>query len=341
MSETKSKSGCWRTGCMGCLALIALGIVLFLTLAAIQVRNENREPVFERVDNLQQLPGEPYVFDALISPEALEAGAATDAPELPGSIELPQTPSPEALAEAGVASGRVMVDLSAGEFRIRPGEPGESLRVEADFDGASFELEEELVAEDDGTWSYRVRFGARGGWLGMLRGKEVNNNVTLVLPRGRPITLVGEVGLGESEIDLGGLWLEHLDLDLGAGEHLVEFSEPTLAPVPEMRIEGSAGELKLRQVGNASPATLRVEQSFGASRIDLGGAWRQDADVDVRFGFGECRIRQGDTARLTIESARVSAGERRISLADEDSLPEDAPLLTLEVSGTAGELRID
>lgn len=337
MTQSKKSPGCLKGGCIGCLALMAAGVVLFLALGAIQLRNEAREPVIEQVDRRQTLPGEPFVYEAepLVGGGMVEDSTTFELSELPRVLPLPET-----LAAADVAPGRVMLDLSAGEFFVRPGEPGEPLRVEASFDSASFELEEELTDNGAEGWSYRVKFGARGGFFGLLRGKEVDNRVTVVIPRGRPITLVGEIGLGESEIDLGGLWLREVDLDLGAGEHLVEFSEPTLEPVPSIRLEGWAGELGIRSLGNASPTTTRIEHSFGETRVDLRGAWRNDGEVEVNFGFGECRLRQPDNAHLTLGKISMTAGERRISI-DDLELPEGAPTVRISASGKAGEIRVE
>lgn len=337
MNDSKKAPGCFKVGCFGCLGVIAAFFVMFLVLGAIQLRNDSREPVIEQVERRQQISGEPFVYEVPSdSGEGLVDGALVMEP-----AELRRIlPLPEDLAAADVAPGTVMLDLSAGNFVVRPGDPGEPLRVEAEFDTASFRLEEELVDDGAEGWSYRVKFGARGGFFGLIGDHEVDNEITVVIPRGRPITLVGEVGLGESEIDLGGLWLREVDLDLGAGEHLVEFSEPTLEPVASVRLEGWAGALEVRGLGNASPATALVEQSFGETRVDLRGAWRGDGEVHVSFGFGECRVRQPENARIVLGEIRMTAGERRISL-DDDDLPEDAPTVRLSASGTAGELRIE
>ena len=57
--------------------------------------------------------------------------------------------------------------------------------------------------------------------------------------------------------------------------------------------------------------------------------------------MGECRLWMPKTARVKIERASVGMGEKRIDRRDESGLPADAPLLTLNVSGSMGELRIE
>ena len=329
--ESKGLPGCFKVGCIGCLALVALMVGLLVFGGVIQMVNQNREPDFQQAQHEQQLPKPPVELEQVTIFDPSE-----DSPELPKVLPLPQSFS----LPPGVNPGTIAIDLSAGEFKIRPGEPGEPVRVEADYDAGSFILEEDLV-EEDGEWSYKVRFRARGGFFGLIQGKEVDNEITIVIPKGQPIDLVGEVGLGESEIDLGGLWLRQVDLDLGAGEHFIEFSEPTPQPLERFHLESSVGELEVRKLGNASPASVRLEGGIGEIFLDLNGPWRQDADVLTSFRIGEYRLWLPDNAHVELDSAKVAIGERSGSVPERPDLPEDAPTLKVEVSGAIGELRVD
>ena len=46
--------------------------------------------------------------------------------------------------------------------------------------------------------------------------------------------------------------------------------------------------MSVEGLGNASPSTVWVAQSIGETRLDLSGAWRNDAEIDLRCGVGEC-----------------------------------------------------
>jgi len=330
MSDENKLRGCAKYGCVGCLTLCALCVALIFLVSAVQLTVGSPEPKPEQESRARELPAPPPL------------PAQPDAPPAPELAPLPPERPLEMPPETRV--GRVVVDLSMGDFVIKPGPAGEPIRVEADYDSASFELQEELVAEDDGSWSYRVDFGSRRGWLGLLLRGGVNageNRITLIIPRGQPIDLVGKIGIGESETDLGGLTLRNVDLAYGVGEHFLELREPTPLPMGSFRADASIGEVEIRDLGQASPSAVTVEHGVGELFLDLQGPWRRDATVDVDLGIGEARLWLPKEVRVEMESSGVNIGESRIDLPDPESLPEDAPTLSVRIKGNIGELDVD
>lgn len=323
MSERRFP-GCFKFGCFGCLALFALAVGLLLLIGAIQLTREDQEPDPQERQASHELPPAPAQPDQVEMPEI--------AP-LPPGVEAPPA----------AAAGTLVLDLRMGEFTIRPGPAGEPIRVEGDYDANAFNLVESFNENDDGTWTYDVSFGAKGGLLGLLfRGGSNNRNrVDVIIPRGHPVAIIGRIGMGESEIDLGGLWVERVDLELSAGDHFIEFREPLPVPMEEFRLDGSMGDLEVRGLGAASPRTVSVDHGMGEVLVDLTGPWRRDADIDVGFSMGECRVWLPQSARVKIARAGVGMGEKRIDSRDESGLPADAPLLTLSASGSMGELRVE
>jgi hypothetical protein len=328
MSDSKLP-GCFKYGCIGCLSVAALGVAAIFLIGAINIAYEPDEPRPEKAQLAQDLPEAP-------APPTLPYPSA-DSPSLPESLTLPD-------AADTVRAGRVVLDLSMGEFIIRPGPPGEPIRIDADYDAASFVLTEEYTASDDGTWTYDVSFGARRGFLGMLfRGgvQEGDNRIELTIPRGYPVDIVGKIGIGESEIDLGGLWIRNVDLELGTGDHFLEFREPLPFPMGDFAVDSSIGEVEVRNLGAASPRSVVVGHGLGELLVDLHGPWRRDAEVDVRCGVGECRLWLPDTARVDMKSAKIGIGESHVERPDDEDLPADAPTLTINMRGGLGDLRVE
>ncbi|HEX9734055.1 MAG TPA: hypothetical protein VGG06_18950 [Thermoanaerobaculia bacterium] len=327
MSE-KRFPGCFKFGCFGCLALFALAVGLLVLIGVVQATMEDQEPDPEQSQASHPLPPPPV------------------RPPQPDQVEMPEiAPLPPGVeAPPAAAAGTVVLDLRMGEFTIRPGPPGEPIRIEADYDANVFNLTESFNESEDGTWTYDVSFGARGGWLGLLfrgGGSSNRNQVDVIIPRGHPVSIVGKIGMGESEIDLGGLWVENVDLEMSAGDHFLEFREPTPVPMEDFRLDGSMGNLEVRGLGEASPRTVTVDHGMGELLVDLAGPWRRDATVDVGFSMGECRLWLPKTARVEISRASVGMGEKYVDHHDESGLPADAPLLTLNVRGSMGELRVE
>lgn len=334
MGNGKSKGkGCFKFGCFGCLMLLAISIGLVLLVGAIQLTTDAGDPMPEQRNVERALPPAPPLPNGALPPEA----PATPGGELP---TIAVAPLPADFDPSETRAGVLVLDLSMGDFIIQPGPPGEPIRVEADYDTNSFELAETFEQDSDGTWRYEIDFGLRGGWLGMLMrgGAQGHNRVTITIPRDQPMDIRGKIGMGQSEVDLGGLWVRDVDLKMGAGDHFLEFREPLRVPMASFKVDGSMGEVELRGLGDASPQEVRVEHGMGAVLVDLSGAWRNDSDVRVEFSMGECKLwlPEGDV-NIDLKRASVSMGEKRVNLGDRDAVA-GAPTLALNLSGSMGEL---
>ena len=335
MTDTNKKSGCLKYGCIGCVSIVALFFGAIFLLSAIQLTADNTpDPVERRTE--RPLPAAPTPPSA---PEPPATDLGTDSPE---TIELPPSDLPPM---DDVRPGTLILDLRMGEFTIEPGPADQPIRVEADFDASTFELEEKYTESEDGSWTYEVDFGSRGGFLGMLLrggGQNSGNRVRITIPRGHPIRLVGEVSMGESSFDLGGLWIQSVDLDMGAGDHFVEFREPLPFPMESFHLESSMGGIEVRSLGEASPAVIDVEHGMGDLFLDLEGTWRNDSDITAEFSMGQCRLWLPDNVKVEMEKSNVSMGEARTDrLPDPSELPADAHTLRISASGSMGELRIE
>ncbi|NJL26680.1 MAG: hypothetical protein HC897_01805 [Thermoanaerobaculia bacterium] len=326
--------GCFKYGCIGCLTLAALVAGLIFLLAVIDLSVDRAEPKPETKELSHDLPGRP------LPPEMPPTGEA-DVATFPEVLPLPEGAAPE--LPSHLATGKVVLDIAAAELTIVPGPPGAPIRVEADYDSASYELEEKLTSSEDGGWSYKLDFGARGGFSRWFfdGGDNAHNRLKLIIPSDYPIELEGKVGVGQTEADLGGLWLREIDLDFGAGEHFVEFREPLREPMGRFKVKSAVGSVELRSLGNASPESVSVKHSIGELLVDLTGAWRRDAGVRVDFSIGECKVWLPESARVELDRTTMAIGEVQ---ADEprgpEELPADAPTLNVKLSGSIGELRV-
>lgn len=322
MSKAK---GCFKFGCIGCLVIVAGFLALGIGAVVINVTSESR---IESREVARELPV------GTAPPGFLGADSPSAAEELPLSEGAPQPP-------ASFPGGTVDLDLRVGEFEIEPVAAGEPIRIAGEYDVEAFVLEEELVEEGD-SWTYAITFKPRGGLFGLAARSHHQSpaNLVLQLPVDRPIALTGEIGIGQTEAELGGLWLTRVDLTLGTGEHNFSFSDPTREPVELLRLEKSIGAMRIRGVGEASPAAAFVSQRLGELDLDLEGGWRTDSEIEVRFGIGECDIDVPSDVRVELGRVNLALGERQVRLPREDELPEGAPTLTISARSRIGELQI-
>jgi len=312
------RRGCFKIGCLGCLGVAVLVAVVLAVLLLIGVLTGRGAEQFEDIDRTYAVPG---------AGQPPPTGAAD--PLAGGLVDH----------EIEVAEpGRVVLDLHRGNFEVRPGPPGEPVRLEGRYDAGRYVLTESYETHGESGWTYRVSFDQKGfGIRPFVEREGRENRLCVVVPRESPIVLEGRVGTGVSELELGGLWLIEVDLDIGVGEHSVSFSEPLPVPLGRLRIDGSIGVLEVDRVGNASPREVSVHHSMGEVGVDLTGAWRRDAEVLVSCGLGECGVRVPRDANLDLERTSVMIGEASRPVARHD---RDGPTLKLSVSGQIGEVRI-
>lgn len=319
MSE---KRGCFKIGCLGCLGIGALVLFVIVVLVVLGLLTGGREERIEPIERAHPI--------------------RTAGP--PGTVSARPSDGPgqELIAhEIDVAEpGRIVLDLNRGRFEIRPGPSGEPIRLEGRYDAGRFDLTESYENYGETGWTYRVSFDQRGfGIQPFVQHEPSQNRVRLIVPRDAPIVLEGRVGIGESDLELGGLWLLSVDLDIGIGEHAVSFGEPLPIPMGRLRLDASIGALIVDGIGNASPREAWVKHSIGEVGVDLRGPWRRDAEVFVRCGIGECDVQVPRNVDLEVDRASVTIGEA--SRPRNRPAPEAGrPTLKLSVSGNIGEVQV-
>jgi hypothetical protein len=322
----REKKGCFKVGCFGCggTSLVLLLVVIVLVALAVLLGRPPRQMAESEL--VREVP----------PASRLDGGSATSDR---GSTEFPEL-GPESWS--GVP-GRVVLDLSMGTFEVVAGEPGGPIRVEGTYDVGSYELTESYETHDDSSWVYRVRFRRKVSWIRHLFGDNAaKNRIRVTLPRDVPLVLEGEVGVGQSSLELGGLWLVATQLEMGVGEHTVRFDEPSPVAMERFEILGSVGELRIVELGNASPGFVDVRARIGEFAVDLRGDWRADASIAVSCGIGECSVRVPDDVAVELDSASVSIGEKNVLALSGLPEPEAGrPTLHLDVSSQVGELRIE
>lgn len=323
MTEEGRGRGCLKYGCFGCLGLGATVILVFALIAALALRNSSGSSEWARDELTQELP-------RVVLP---------DDPSQATGDELPTPFAPRALEPDQV--GRVVLNVKACEFIILPGRSGEPIRVEADYDTQRYALGQKLDTDDDGAWTYHLSFSYRS-FLSMFGNQGDHPKVRLYLPPGVPFSLEGVVSMGESDLELGGLWITATDLDLGMGSHALSFDRPSPRPMERFKLDASMGELQVRGLGNASPGEVSVEHSMGEMRLDLRGDWITDSNVQASCSMGECRVTVPRDVAVELDRAHVSLGEKQVlGLRNLPASGEGVPTLHLSVSQSMGELRIE
>lgn len=309
MAKSDGKSVLYY-GCVGCFVVVALVVVAAGGVAGLAwYRAQNQE----------------------IAEQTLERPVAPVTP--------PRDQEPSALSPP-TAAGRVVLDLSGTEFRIRPGGPGEALGVRASYDMNSYAMEQEETVAEDGTWTWRVRFERTGGFLTaiqeMLGGTKPD--VEFVLPTGVPLALDATMEQGALQGRLDGLWLTDVAFEGRMGAGVLDIGEPAPQPAESFTVKSSMGGWVFRGVANLSPRTVSFESSMGGGVLDLQGDWMRDASISVRNRRGGLEILVDDDEVVTGLDGVEGAGGA--IAAPEDAERPEGPTLAFEVAGDLEDVRV-
>ncbi len=245
----------------------------------------------------------------------------------------------EALPVSPAGAGRVVLDLSNGEFEIKVAPPGEGVTVAAKYDTMSFRLVDELVTLEDGRWEYRVGFRRTIPFFQSLAmqlfGDAPSPEVTISLPSDTQLDLDFLISNGGFEADFGGLWLRTADIRFDKGGFELDVSKPTREPMERLSIHGSMGGFSANSLGNASPLELSVQCKMGGAEVDMRGEWQQDCNASLSVNMGGLAVivpRDLDVTGVTVKGS---------SLLGEDVTPEaPLPVLHLKVSQNRGEIEV-
>ena len=303
----RKRPGCFKTGCFGCLGVLALIIVIV---------GINFLIAWSRL-------GDTQIQDRELSPSArLE----------PAPTETGQAPIDPA------AAGRVMLNLSQGEFHLYPAEPGEGLKVQARYDEDMYQLDERFETPPDSAWTYSIEFYRTMPWMQALfrqiLGEAEDPVVKIYLPRDVPIELGLIIQEGGMEADLGGLWLIDAEILFNKGGFALDVSEPLRVPVERLKIHGSMGGFEAENLGNASPSILDIDCRMGGADIDLRGPWQNDCAIDLSVRMGGMAVLAPRDVRIDGVPTITSSGLR-----DDGEVP--VPRLTFRLQQSMGEIEVD
>lgn len=176
------------------------------------------------------------------------------------------------------------LELSVGELRVEPGESSQMYEVDAHYNQASFTPR--LDYSSDGSTG-RLHFELESGHLVRKAGR---NEITVSLNPDIPIELRTSTGVGQSQLDLGGLKIEELRLETGVGEANVSVLTPNAVRCRRVEIESGVGSLDIVGLGNLNFESLRFEGGVGRAELDFTGAWETLGRVEIEVGVGGVEI---------------------------------------------------
>ncbi|MCX6834672.1 MAG: toast rack family protein [candidate division Zixibacteria bacterium] len=130
---------------------------------------------------------------------------------------------------------------------------------------------------------------------------ESENEWTLQLSKKYPTSLEMDVGACEGRMELGGIPLIGLTLDIGAADLEIEFSEPNPARLEELSVDCGASSLEIGGLANANVGSMEFDVGAGSCKIDLRGEIKGETQIDISVGVGSMDVILSPDVELMIE----------------------------------------
>ncbi len=193
---------------------------------------------------------------------------------------------------------KIRLEIDAGKVEIKPG--WDEKNIEIDF---RYELQRHEVSVDfdEKANELNAYFDIKKWFKDRHHDDEdtdydENNHssarMVVTLPTEVPVELYCKIKAGETDIELGGIHLKNLKLNVLAGETSVRFSQPNQLLMKELLMDSKIGELSVEKLGNANFEYAEINGSIGELSIDLTGDIEQgvDRELDVGLNIGQTRL---------------------------------------------------
>ena len=244
----------------------------------------------------------------------------------------------------------VDIDVEECEFFLESGPAEDGVRVEANYDEATYELTRSYDLDGD-IPVFRLKFRSKiSFWRRIAQDGSFTdedfamNEITVFLPEDTPIALRSRVAKGEGEMLLDNLVLTDLVTNCTMGEYRIEMSTPNPVTMESASLNVSMGESTIRGLSNLRARSVRIEGGMGEARIDFGTSLLVDTELIARMKMGEMIIEIPDDALYDAQSRVKATMGEVVNGMDRGQRISDAELarrISLDASVLMGAIQLE
>jgi hypothetical protein len=141
-----------------------------------------------------------------------------------------------------------------------------------------------------------------------IRNRSELNKVHIAFNNSIPLNLDVNAGVGDVHLSLSGMKLSRVNLEAGVGGAKLTVYEPNPIVCDLIRINNGVGEINAVGLGNLNFRRLEFAGGVGGADLDFTGDWKQGADIDIKLGVGEVKVRMPRDLGVLVESANNLLG---------------------------------
>jgi hypothetical protein len=161
-----------------------------------------------------------------------------------------------------------------------------------------------------------------------------------------PLDLKLEFGAVEADLELGGLHVASLDIETGASDTSLRFSQPNRSTCESLEISMGAAAFEAEGLGNAGCRRLSAEGGVGDLTLDFSGEWKTDMTADITVALGSVTLVVPEDVGVRVEKNTFLADftasrfEKRDGVHYSDNWESAERRLTIELQGAFGSFDI-
>ncbi len=180
----------------------------------------------------------------------------------------------------GLEAASIYLDMGVGELDVHPLEDsGKLFEADVSYNSARVRATSDVDVTDDEATVRLESKSTTGSWVPF--GDQGENAWNVGLNTSVPMTLHVAGGVNRTSLDLEGLALQEVRLQIGVGQVKVALSEK--APY-KVAVKGGVGQLELR-VPPQVEARIRVEGGLGA--VDVAQRFQRRGEYYMTSGYQE------------------------------------------------------
>ncbi len=189
------------------------------------------------------------------------------------------------------------VDLAAGEFSLTSQDISDILRAKVEYNDRRVEIYSDYKKKRNTGY---LELGS--DLLSKTHVQSEDNRWEMILSRKYKTDLSIDMGLCSADIDLGGIPLSYINIDVGAASGTIKFNEPNPIIADDIKIDAGASKLEVEKLGNANFKFLKFDGGVGKFKIDMTGEYKTNSRAEISIGLGKATIYLPSSLPLRVES---------------------------------------
>jgi len=203
----------------------------------------------------------------------------------------------ETVPSEGCRQLDLQLDFSAGVIDIAPANIDDLIKLDIYYTPRFVTYDIDKSTKGDRCVVTLESDRRRQGW----DMDESENEWTLQLSKKYQTSIEMEIGACEGRMELGGIPLTGLIMDIGAADLEIEFSEPNPARLEELSVDCGASSLEIGGLANANVGSMEFDVGAGSCQIDLRGDLKGETQIDISVGVGSMDVILSPDVEMMIE----------------------------------------